>query len=220
MSQNARPGGPPKKARVVTFSLRIPTLIGGLLALVVGLIWIFILGILVGRGQAPETQIPQIAGLMPRVEADPAPPRIVDPAPAGVIPAGELSYVDALKQGRPRPQAAAPAHPAEAPTPAERVKPQEKPQAVPGAEKPGTQKFDYVYQVAAYKAAAPCDALVAKLKTSGLKAFTEKSDEKGATWYKTMVTFRGTPDDVDKLRANLLPHKLTRLILKTKTPVR
>ncbi len=220
MSHPVKPSGPPaKRSRVVTLTLRIPTVIGGLLALVVGLVWVFILGIMVGRGQAPESQIPHIAGLMPRVESSAiAPPQITTPQTDTIIPEEDLSYAAALKADTSR---RAPER--QAPQETRASTPEVRPAAAESRPTPPAtpqESFDYVYQVAAYKSAAPCDELVAKLKKSGLKAYTEKSDDKGGPWYKTMVSYRGTPDDVDTLREKLLPHKLTRLILKSKSPVR
>lgn len=225
MSQAPKPASSAKKPRIVTLTLRVPTLIGSLLALVVGLVWVFILGIMVGRGHAPETQIPQIAGLMPRVEASQViPPQITEPQPA--IPAEDLSYTTALRaegarQRTPetpaaRPQQRTPEQPGR-PQPPAANRPETPPVTPPA---PAKETFDYVYQVAAYKTAEPSNALADKLKKSGLKASTEKDTEKGVTWYKTMVAFRGSPDDVDTLRKNLAAHKLTRLILKTKKPTR
>ena len=83
-----------------------------------------------------------------------------------------------------------------------------------------TGAFNYVYQVAAYKDAGMSDKLASKLKTAGIKARTEKSLENGTTWYRTVVDFRGKPDDTDGLRAKLKAQGFTRLILKSKVPVR
>ena len=78
--------------------------------------------------------------------------------------------------------------------------------------------FNYVYQVAAYKDAGPSDKLAAKLKSAGINARTEKSVDKGTTWFKTVVDFRGTPDATDALRKKLQGQGFDRLILKSKTP--
>jgi cell division septation protein DedD len=77
--------------------------------------------------------------------------------------------------------------------------------------------FNYVYQVAAYKDAAPSDKLVARLKAGGIKARTEMAQEGGTVWYRTMVDFRGSPDDTDGLKEKLGALGLTRLLLKSKT---
>ena len=214
MNHAIKPGGPAKKTRGITLHLRIPTLIGGLLALLVGLVWVFILGILVGRGQAPEQQIPQIAGLMPKVEASAlSPPQIAEPPIPTVIPEEELSYTRIL-----RPESAA----QRGPTPSTPAKPDpqkpapEKPPVVDDAKK---EVFDYVFQVAAYKSADPCDRLVEKLKKAGLKCSTEKTEGKNVTWYKALVTLRGTAEEAKALEAALAVHKLSAPLLRSKKPV-
>ena len=215
MNHAIKPGSPAKKTRGLTLHLRIPTLIGGLLALLVGLIWVFILGILVGRGQAPEQKIPQIAGLMPKVEASALPPpQIAEPPAPTVIPEEELSYTRIL-----RPESA---NAQRGPTPPTPAKPD---QQKPATEKPpvaaDTKKevFDYVFQVAAYKAADPCDRLVEKLKKAGLKCSTEKTEGKNVTWYKALVTLRGTAEEAKALEATLAAHKLSAPLLRSKKPV-
>ena len=70
------------------------------------------------------------------------------------------------------------------------------------------------------KDSAMADKLAAKLKAAGLKARTEKSQEKNAVWYRTVVDFRGTPDETDGLRAKLKEQGLGRPILKSKTQTR
>ncbi|MDR1360674.1 MAG: SPOR domain-containing protein [Deltaproteobacteria bacterium] len=174
--------------------------------------WAFVLGVLLGRGYAPENHIPELARLMPRAEDSP-PPLVVAPdlraeaAPeeqTAVLQPGDMGYRQTLKGGPPR--TAAPT------TLAAPQAPPQAPQNLPA--------FDYVYQVAAYKAAAPCDALVARLRKAGLSASTEKSTSAAGTrWYKILVNFRGTPDDVDLLREKLDSFQLNTLILRSKNPV-
>ncbi len=218
MNHAIKPGAPAKKPRGVTLHLRIPTLIGGLLALLVGLVWVFILGILVGRGQAPEQQIPQIAGLMPKVEASALPPpQIAEPPTPTVIPEEELSYTHAL-----RPEKGSPAQRGPGTTPSSPAKPEQQkpaPEKAPVVDDAKKEVFDYVFQVAAYKAADPCDRLVEKLKKAGLKCSTEKTEGKNVTWYKAVVTLRGTAEDAKALEATLAAHKLSAPLLRSKKPV-
>ena len=168
-----------------------------------------------GRGYAPENHIPELARLMPRAEDSP-PPVIIAPdvprAPeegTAVLQPGDMAYRHALKGAPPR------AVPLSAPSQAA------SPPAPPAEPPKNLLSYDYVYQVAAYKAAEPCDALVAGLRKAGITASTEKSTSAAGTkWYKTLVNFRGTPDDVDLLREELRAFQLNTLILCSKTPAK
>ena len=82
------------------------------------------------------------------------------------------------------------------------------------------QRFQYVYQAAAYKDEPSCSAFAAKLKKAGFQARVQKSDSDGTVWYRTMVDFTGTPDATDVLRENLKKHGVPRVLLKSKTPVK
>ena len=219
MNHAIKPGVPAKKTRGITLHLRIPTVIGGLLALLVGLIWVFILGILVGRGQAPEQKIPQIVGLMPKVEASALPsPQITTPPAPTVIPEEELSYTRILRPEKSGPAQRGPSQPIStaAAKPDSQKPTLEQPPVVEDAAKKET--FDYVYQVAAYKAADPCNKLVETLKKAGLKCSVEKTEGKTGTWYKALVTLRGTAEEAKALEATLVSHKLSAPLLRSKKP--
>ena len=134
-----------------------------------------------------------------------------------VMDQGDLGYRDSLKQNtKPIIQRPASAKSQQTKGKADAAAQAKQPQAESAAK---NQTFNYVYQVAAYKEADMSDKLAAKLKAAGVKARTEKSQENGGTWYKTVVDFRGTPDDTDKLRAKLKPLGFSRLILKSKVPI-
>ena len=131
---------------------------------------------------------------------------------------GDLAYRDSLKHQQPKGSGSRqqpkgkPEQPAKGKT---------EPPAKADQNKPtGREVFNYVYQVAASKDSAMADKLAAKLKAAGLKARTEKSQEKNAVWYRTVVDFRGTPDETDGLRAKLKEQGLGRPILKSKTQTR
>lgn len=251
--------------RTITFTLTPPTAASALIALCLGFICVFSLGILLGRGYDIEARIPQLEKIMPqpgptepptviaRSENLPAPEKPGDGAaasgqapaatgqnPSGpateppenirnrVINQGDLAYRESLKHSPPPPRRAVAKEPPKAPKP--QASPQEKRPAAKNtknaktekASKPSVkqEKFSYTYQVAAYKNEAMSEKLVARLKKAGLKARTEKSRSNGTVWYKTLVDFRGSPDDVNSLRAKLSSHGLSRLILRSKTPAR
>lgn len=141
-----------------------------------------------------------------------------------VMGQGDLAYRDSLKQ-RQRPsgqkQGAARQEPSGGKTATTaREKTGSAKQTQPEGAAGKQNAFAYVYQVAAYKDAAMSDKLAARLKAAGIRARTEKFQGSGSTWYRTVVDFRGSPDDTDGLRAKLKAQGLTRLILKSKTPAR
>ena len=267
-------GGGGKKKRTVTLTFSPAQLVSSVAGLGIIIVWVFILGVILGKGYAPEAHIPELERFMPKGDTAEA-PRVVTPetpplgngtehaeaADSEVIQPGDMAFRQSLKnasgqhsppqrapaaqQTRQSPQAAQPAAqqtrqnaPASAQSqaqqtrqsaqgaqagaaPAQTAAASQSRQAPPGnaPAQPKVQAFNYVYQVAAYKDQASCDALTAKLKKAGFSASTEKSENNGSVWYKTLINFKGTPDDVDTLRAGLGAHKIERLILRSKTPV-
>ena len=258
------------KKRALTLSFSPAQLISSIAGLGIVLVWVFILGVILGRGYAPEAHIPELDRLMPKAEGVEA-PRVITPdipqtnstpesAASEVIQPGDMAYRQSLKNpsGQPSGQRAPAAQTATQPT--RQTTPAAQQNAGQSAQQSGRQNapaasarnatqasasaqsgrpaagtaatqaaqagatnsqvFTYVYQVAAYKDQASCDALTAKLQKAGFSASTEKSESNGSTWYKTLISFKGTPDDVDGLRARLSAHKLDRLIMRSKTPAR
>ena len=83
-----------------------------------------------------------------------------------------------------------------------------------------TNVFVYEFQVAAYKDKDPAQTMADKLRRAGFTTTVERVKEKGTVWYKSMVTFRGTPEEVDtKLRPALKRHGVKSLVRKSKKPV-
>ena len=78
----ARENGGPRK---FTFEISMSGVVSVGIVVVLGMCWVFILGILVGRGYKPETAVPQIAQMMPTTEAKlpdgeaKAPPSVLKP---------------------------------------------------------------------------------------------------------------------------------------------
>ncbi len=117
-----------RSARTVTFTLTLPKLFFSILFLAGILIWVFIFGIMLGRGHKPEKVVPELARVMPTPQAKNATSLPIATAsaagrsgnqtapaslpaatqasgalaakPAGVLPPQDLQYHDTLK-GRP-----------------------------------------------------------------------------------------------------------------------
>lgn len=69
--------GSPKK---ITFSIGIPALVCGALATVAAFAWVFVLGVIMGRGHNPEDSIPELSKILPQAEgqlADNNKPRVI-----------------------------------------------------------------------------------------------------------------------------------------------
>ncbi|SIN69049.1 SPOR domain-containing protein [Halodesulfovibrio marinisediminis] len=60
--------------KIFTFSLRLPELIGLNVIILVGFVWVFIFGLLVGRGYQPEEAVPELKHIMPSQQVAKAPP--------------------------------------------------------------------------------------------------------------------------------------------------
>ena len=56
---------PPEGPRKFSFEFTGPGLISVVVVGVLGIVWVFILGVLVGRGYKPENAVPQVAQIMP-----------------------------------------------------------------------------------------------------------------------------------------------------------
>ena len=232
--------------RTITVTLSIPAVISSIIALCIGLTWVFFLGIILGRGHTPEARIPELERIMPQAQTAQA-PQVVTPAPHTpappaptaqetaeaqrntVIDQGDLGYRESLKPSPPprgQRQNTKPGQPGASQKPQAGAKPEtaggKSVAGKPADNKPSgkEQAFNYVYQVAAYKDAPSSDKMAEKLKKTGIQARTQKEVEDGKTWFKTVVDFRGTPDDTNGLRTKLSAHGIKRLILKSKVPTK
>lgn len=244
MAALQQPAPPPRQSpgkRVITFSCGLPTFIACIVGMTAGIVWVFVLGILLGRGLAPESHIPKLDRIMPQAAPFPAPGLAESPTAARNTPiaAEDLEYRRALKSrtadSRPATPAREPEKPrsntsreADSPAPSRTetrgtASPDRTAAAKPAEEKTVSKKemFDYVYQVASSRDAAQAEALASRLKSSGLKPRVAKIDTGGTTWYKVVVNFRGSPEDTRELRKDLASHNISpRLIMESKTPVR
>lgn len=74
--------------KVFTFSLRLPELLGLTVIILVGFIWVFIFGLLVGRGYQPEEALPELKHIMPdsNAVATAEPIKKIKPASAPITP--------------------------------------------------------------------------------------------------------------------------------------
>ncbi len=233
--------------RTVTFSVSLPKAVFGALFSLFILIWVFIFGIMLGRGHNPEEIVPELASVMP----SPPTPEETDGAEAvsEVLSKQDLRFHDALKgqetPQKPKPAAVPPATqtarpqqrlpataPAAPPAKTQAAKTQAAPaqrklpvagQPAPPASPPQGQDqniYNYIYQVAAFNNTAAAQVMQKKLRDSGLPATISQSESNGVTWYRILVSFTGRPEDTRSLRAKLASHGISAIILRGKTPAK
>ncbi|MEA4857363.1 SPOR domain-containing protein [Solidesulfovibrio sp.] len=88
-------GGP----RKFSFEISLSGVISVGIVVVLGMCWVFILGILVGRGYKPEAAVPQIAQMMPTTEIK-QPEGTTNSAPPTVLKPEELQFMEGLHEGK------------------------------------------------------------------------------------------------------------------------
>lgn len=208
------------------FSLSLPGMISAVGAGVLALTFFFVMGILIGRGYRPETDVPPLGELMPTKEHGVLAEEQDKPE---VLKAEELDFSERLKAD---PHKIMDEQPVEAkkPEPKPEPKPEVKPETVKPADsgpekaevfeptpaKPGEPVYDYVYQVASFKQASMAEALSAKLVASGLRTAIEAGEAKGATWHRVQVLHHGTPASTAEMKAVLAKHGIGKPLLRKK----
>lgn len=86
-------GGPKR----FSFEISMSGVISVGIVVVLGMCWVFILGILVGRGYKPEAAVPQIAQMMPTTEVK-QPEGTTASAPPTVLKPEELQFMEGLRE--------------------------------------------------------------------------------------------------------------------------
>ena len=213
-SKNARA----TETRRYAFEVSLPGLVGMGSALLLGLIWVFIFGVLVGRGYDADASPAQEEAPLARS--------------AEVIQPEDLNFFEQLQDTSPAEglEAAPPAAPireqdeASAPAPAIRevaTAPAEA-QAPPdpqGVASDDQQVYDYLYQVASFRNEQSAATLKDRIRQLGLTAEVETSDSGGQIWYRVNVRFQGRPEDTRSMKEKLGTLGLERPLLRSKVPV-
>jgi len=88
----------PEGPRKFTFEFTGPGLISVAVVAILGIVWVFILGVLVGRGYKPENAVPQVAQIMPTA---PAQTQQENKEPPTVLKPEELQFQDTLQGKKP-----------------------------------------------------------------------------------------------------------------------
>lgn len=236
-----------QRNRNVTFRISFFSLIAASAIAVVGLVWVFMLGVMVGRGYTPNDTLPQLTRILPHEEGQNTGEATSTPQIA-IIEPEDLTFMDKLKgtaQNTPQADTLKPTQHTSANTPvpfsaSANQKPSTKRSATsqiarsqsvssaPVASATGTTstikkqptpepRFDYVYQVAAFKQAAPAEALQKRLEQAGQRADIDIQLRNETTWFLVLVHFRGTPEDIHTLKATLEKFGILKILLRSKT---
>ena len=231
-----------KDAGRIRFQVGLSGLFTALLFMLVGMVWAFILGVLVGKGYRPENAVPEIARLMPNT--------VVQNQTDGqeVLRPEDLEYFDALRKGSSAKKA--PVRKSETPAeekkesrpavqdatvdvlpePKKRVLPpvvEKQPAQVRDQAQPKTDQDDdndptmyqYVYQVASFQDMASAGSFTRKVEAEAIKASISETKINGKTWYRVLVYFRGTPRQTRDLKSKLAQLGVDKPLMKSKIPL-
>jgi cell division protein FtsN len=205
--------------------------------------WAFILGVLVGRGYKPESVIPDLGGIVaPHLPSLPSPRTVLQAEDLHFYDALQEERVQSRPERRapspkPRPEEerqtvlqASPQATVQAitepkkqesqtvsrPEPVAGSRPEPKPEPEPSAADP---RFDYVYQTAAFQQSDQARALHERIAGAGIDSSIEVSTVKGETWYRVLVSLRGTTTDAVEVKKKLQAFGIQRPFIRSKKPL-
>ena len=174
------------------FQLTRKGFIGVLILLLTGFVWVFIFGIILGRGYKPEKDIPRLAAVIP-------PERDIEAIKNNTVllKPEDLQFYTRLQEKTSRV-----GKNEDKPPTAETPQPKPTPSATAGeaiadapkAENKTSEKveqYDYTYQVAAFYDQPAAARLESRIKAKGLNASIEKSVTQNKTYYKVLVRIKG-----------------------------
>ena len=221
-----------KESRRFSISLSPAGLAGLIGLLLVGLVWVFIVGVLVGRGYKPEQAVPELARIMPGAEGGANATAQGDAPGKGVLRAEDLQFYDDLSKKpsaaktAPAPQTAAKTAPAPKASPVPTATPTSKPAPAatpaprPAADDAGADGertvYDYRYQVASVRDEASARAFQTRLSGLGLDSSLERAEVGGQTWLRVLVHFTGRPVQTRDLKAKLATLGVDKPIMRDK----
>jgi cell division protein FtsN len=187
---------------------------------VIGLVWTFVLGVLVGRGYKPEEAVPKLAEFMPAAENATSEPARGE---GGVLKPEELEFFDELQKKPEVTAEAEPARPAETKRPEPEKPGPDKDAGSPEAEEPRAEPADgpfrYLYQTAAFSKPEQAGNFRAKIEALGYSAGIETVTYGGKTWHRVLVNLKGSPEDAEALKKDLRGLGVEKPLLRGKKPL-
>ncbi len=231
-SRESAEGG--KGKRHITLTTSPSGLVGLVTVLLLCFVWVFVFGLLVGRGYQPEETLPELKHIMPappsaRKDAGAsAPPKAAGPTSqtaaqsgtdaSGIIKPEELTYYEQLK-AREIPRKPVPSRPAPAAQRTDTPETTRQASAPQTSVAPDKERYDYVYQVASFRDRPSADSLRTTIESAGLTSRVESGEASGSTWYRVMVLFRGTPEATRNMKETLARLGINKPLMKSKTAV-
>lgn len=194
--------------------------LGSVAALIMA--WLFILGVLVGRGYKPESVILEFGHFVPPLIKGES----GGDSPKPLLPE-ELRFFDTLKEKAKQP-AMPPAPPRREaipevrPTPPAAQEPTKaaSPSLPPTLQSvqtvPAAERFEFVYQAAAFRTEAQARAFQQRISDVGGAVSVEMSVLDGRSWYRALVTIRGSAADAKQVKVRLRGHGITDPFLRQK----
>ncbi len=182
-------------ARKYSLQISFGGLIAGLIILVIAFGWIFAFGVIVGRGYNPEEKLPELAQFLPPHEGQKT-DNTDGGLEADILKAEELTFMRELKQRTEEPVEQLPAAPVQL-TPEQTVSANASPQKTDPPLLDDKTRYDFVFQVAAFRNADQADTLREQLEGESLRTrmIIDKDTKGKPRWYRVQVVLRGTEVD-------------------------
>ena len=225
-TRRADAGKTPLNKRAYTLHLTFSVLLTAAIVALLGVSWVFVLGVMVGRGYNPEAKFNEFTERMLHSRQTPA----VQEPPQAILKPEDLNFSSALRDRPLYNSSAAAAPPAQAARQTNATASiSAAGNSVPQTAQPPTQlvpqgaqpaRFDFVYQVATFREMEQADKLRERLEGESVRTAMEKSPARdGKNLYKILALRRGSEEDNRQLLAVLERLKLGLPLLRTKKPV-
>lgn len=192
---------------------------------VVLLMWVFFVGIVIGRGDNPENIVPELAAIMPSQNMTASMSNNDDSSNEAsqdkIIQPENLEFMDNLKTKPTNDDLTSTPLATNIPPKAKNVptKPTATEQQTQSQAQADVEEFDYVYQVGASRSKEGSEKLKKKLLDAGFRASILQIEKDGAALYRINVDFRGAPEETSSLSEDLKALGLERKILISKSPI-
>lgn len=197
-----------KGTKRIQFSLSFAGLFSYCFLGCLAMIWVFILGVIVGRGYHPERLLPEIARLIPGYTAEKTEVRDKEQK-RQVLKPKDLNFFDDLKK-KVRVQLGDQAGSDQTPD--------EEHQDAPSASaREKMPRYHSIYQVAAFKTRTQAARVVSKLQKNKLQAAVHPFRKPDQDWYRVYVSFTGRAQEIQQLESKLKRLGLEHFFLRSKT---
>ncbi len=199
---------PDNGPRKFSIELTMSGLVSIAVVVVLGVAWVFILGVLVGRGYKPEKAVPELAQILPTTES---PESVGSAASPEVLKPEELGFMESLRdkgdvdgpavgqaptgtstaQNAPIP---APVAPQSVPIQAAQAPLPESP-TIEDA-RPEFERFAITYQVASFYEKSRADTYLSQIAKKGVTGRIENAQVNGKPVYRILVSLSGDMTEI------------------------